>query len=465
MFQNINKKKAPFLKNIYTSSEFKDAQKDFEKRLGIYAYKHQLAYNAVDEGLQKMKEVIYKYYEKTLKSEKDLFLKTFVNSNVLNNNEDKDKLYQYMKSIVDSHIPDQISNDKIAKATGLDAPVNLQEKMTAFYNAAYFNDMDPNNNTFKGKNDKTGFTFRSIMQDIMSNNSDKAGQLVNTLNLSSSIINEKNKVDNPGFFKKLFGLNKNTDVYSDNYIIKNSKDKKDKSFFNIFKGNSLSEKRGFAMTSGISSTTAKLLNTYKWLGFNDDKLLNFRLALIGFLITKGNNSLYEILKASHMVGVCGQEDLTDAISMDSSEISPLSKDEILNHCGKIPPQNTYPRNLLPFDEYMCSRFIHENEDERNQDDDNSKKSIFSLDAPSVFPGGNNNDFNYLESIATSNYSMDSHLVMNRKLSLGSFLFNMNLKYNMTKYFYEYISDFCTEDQDDLNTNPITQLLKQKICAI
>lgn len=166
-----------------------------------------------------------------------------------------------------------------------------------------------------------------------------------------------------------------------------------------------------------------------------------------------------------MVGVCGQEDLTDAISMDSSEISPLSKDEILNHCGKIPPQNTYPRNLLPFDEYMCSRFIHENEDERNQDDDNSKKSIFSLDAPSVFPGGNNNDFNYLESIATSNYSMDSHLVMNRKLSLGSFLFNMNLKYNMTKYFYEYISDFCTENQDDLNTNPITQLLKQKICAI
>ena len=90
-------------------------------------------------------------------------------------------------------------------------------------------------------------------------------------------------------------------------------------------------KRGFQMINGTSGTTARMLTVYRALGFNNKKdCLDFRLALMGWMLPEEDHSLYEILKGSHVVNVFGDEDLTDAASMDES-VSPLSRFELRQH--------------------------------------------------------------------------------------------------------------------------------------
>lgn len=64
---------------------------------------------------------------------------------------------------------------------------------------------------------------------------------------------------------------------------------------------------------------------------------------MGWMMTSEDHSLYEIMKGSHLVGVKGQEDLTDAVSMYES-IDPLSEDEVRQNAGdegRLPHEVVY----------------------------------------------------------------------------------------------------------------------------
>ena len=115
----------------------------------------------------------------------------------------------------------------------------------------------------------------------------------------------------------------------------------------------LTHKKGMNLLTGISGTTARMLQSYKYLGFtSNEDLLNFRLALIGWMVLGEDHSLYEILMGSHMVDVKGDENLSDASTMDKS-VSPLSIDELRdNVCEKYDGKGLFPNEIC----YLEERF-------------------------------------------------------------------------------------------------------------
>lgn len=145
--------------------------------------------------------------------------------------------------------------------------------------------------------------------------------------------------------------------------------------------------------------------------FNRKDLLNFRLALIGFELSKENHkSLYEILSESRNAGVAGQEDLLNIVSMDASAISPLSKDEIKNYCYEIYTirngRNRTVYKLPPIDLTFLEKFSYIDHIDQNQSSFASSindylKCFDNNFSPAVY--------------AYVNQKMDSHYLINSYL--------------------------------------------------
>ncbi len=81
---------------------------------------------------------------------------------------------------------------------------------------------------------------------------------------------------------------------------------------------------GMLQTAGPSGTTLRMLGAYRLLGASKNDLLFFRLALIAWMVSSRDHSLYEILKGSHNAGVKGSEDLSEAANMYRT-IAPLEE--------------------------------------------------------------------------------------------------------------------------------------------
>lgn len=99
---------------------------------------------------------------------------------------------------------------------------------------------------------------------------------------------------------------------------------------------------GMLQTAGPSGTTLRMLGAYKLLGATKAELLHFRLALIAWMGSSRDHSLYEILVGSRNAGVSGKEDLTEAATMYQT-IDPLSLDEIREQSpeGRLPHETVY----------------------------------------------------------------------------------------------------------------------------
>ena len=105
------------------------------------------------------------------------------------------------------------------------------------------------------------------------------------------------------------------------------------------------DKHNVRIVNGISMTTARMLKTYKWLNLKSD-LKNFRLALMGWMLPTDDHSLWEIIIGSHNVGVKGEEDLTDIVSLDQT-VDPLKKYEIKKSvCEKVDGQSLFPHEIV-----------------------------------------------------------------------------------------------------------------------
>lgn len=105
------------------------------------------------------------------------------------------------------------------------------------------------------------------------------------------------------------------------------------------------DKHNVRIVNGISMTTARMLKTFKWLNLESD-LLNFRLALMGWMLPTDDHSLWEIIIGSHNVGVKGKEDLTDIVSLNQS-VDPLKEPELRNNvCEKIDGESMFPHEIV-----------------------------------------------------------------------------------------------------------------------
>lgn len=470
--KNLNKATV----SVYSDPDFKKAQQKFENKLGLYALNNPLAQKAVDEGIYKMKNTLYKYY---------LNDKPQANEN-------------YIVKFQKSPPPCSINE--------------LNDKINAFKRAA---GVDTCSNPFYNN-----FSFKSILQQIVSGDEDTASKIVDKLGVNSAyLMGIRENSNKQNFLEKMFHLKtKKANVFSNDFILANSEYKNNYFWSNFFRkkrfakyyqrqllpqipqnlnekrlvkyrqaqsfpqninsnvpynrndnyytdfetlntkgfmgllngSHALINKKGFRMISGVSGKTANLLNVFKCLGINDkNTLLAFRLALIGHFITKGESSLYEILEGSHLAGVKGKENLTDVISMDSSEISPLNKDEILEKCGVELKGQNKGKKALPFDEYLCNKFVFFNNNDFNNDD--NKFSLFADFDRYIFKNSDNpekKNLSYLEKIATTFYSTNGNLFMNRKLLLDSyapFIFKLNLKSFTKKYIFTSLMSYYTSD--------------------
>lgn len=85
--------------------------------------------------------------------------------------------------------------------------------------------------------------------------------------------------------------------------------------------------QGFRLIAGPSGTTMRTMAAYKMLGATPEELLAFRLALIGWMGSSQDHSLYEILYGSHLVGVKGKEDLSEAARMYMT-VDPLTVEQL-----------------------------------------------------------------------------------------------------------------------------------------
>lgn len=99
---------------------------------------------------------------------------------------------------------------------------------------------------------------------------------------------------------------------------------------------------GMVHVMGTSGTTLRMMAAFKFLGASKQELLNFRLALMAWMVTAEDHSIYEVLCGSHLMGVKGYENVDDAIEMYQT-IAPLSRDEIRNEYA---PDRRFPHETV-----------------------------------------------------------------------------------------------------------------------
>lgn len=87
---------------------------------------------------------------------------------------------------------------------------------------------------------------------------------------------------------------------------------------------------GLLQTAGVSGTALRMLGAYRLMGASPKELLDFRLALIAWMVSSHDHSLYEVMKGSHNAGVKGSENIEEAATMYTN-IDPLDAKLLREH--------------------------------------------------------------------------------------------------------------------------------------
>ena len=90
------------------------------------------------------------------------------------------------------------------------------------------------------------------------------------------------------------------------------------------------DRLGVEVIAGVSGTTTRMLSAFRWLSVPGVDPLDFRLALLGWMLTSRDHSLYEILRGAQFAGVSGGEDTGDAARMYMN-VAPLTQSELRDH--------------------------------------------------------------------------------------------------------------------------------------
>lgn len=104
------------------------------------------------------------------------------------------------------------------------------------------------------------------------------------------------------------------------------------------------------VVAGVSGTTTRMLTAFKWLS-TGASALDFRLAILGWMLPAWDHSLYEILRGSHLASVKGSDEgnLTDVVSMYMN-VPPLTTEELRTHVAHdklFPHEEIYLSQVEP----------------------------------------------------------------------------------------------------------------------
>jgi len=174
---------------------------------------------------------------------------------------------------------------------------------------------------------------------------------------------------------------------------------------------------GLLQTAGPSGTTLRMLGAYKLIGASKQELLYFRLALIAWMVTSKDHSLFEILKGSHNAGVKGYEDLSEAANMYKT-VDPIPEQEIRN---QLAPDKRYPHETI----YL--QMLNELRDKRKAQNPNPTARSGVLFKPSFVQGQVSDEEKYdamsydAQDLATNVYTTELYKLMNLSQKYGSFI--------------------------------------------
>lgn len=85
---------------------------------------------------------------------------------------------------------------------------------------------------------------------------------------------------------------------------------------------------GMPVVAGVSGTTTRMLSAFNWLNVPGVSPLDFRLAVMGWMLTSWDHSLYEILSGSRYAGVEGGTERIDNAPQMYQNIPPLTREEL-----------------------------------------------------------------------------------------------------------------------------------------
>lgn len=379
--------------DILQSSKWFTEAEAYENRLGTYTYHHPRSENALNAGIKKIHSVIKTYYDNP-ENYTDILRTAF---------------FKNEKTSAGQVGVDLDVDEMLAVLT----EGNHRERMTAFYNAAYFA-------AGYGKEPHEG--FKAILHDIVfSGDKEKAMELDlnqealeeqmsfyrDYSNLSgwmrsgAEFILSLSKKDKAYLFSKdiyaLGNLSLQSSAWDLKEIAESQKDRyerdeseKDKfrktpadytrmgaplserelayafpkgtkankesilpwlegiAYFNIKPGNSWYKKfhdeLRMPVVAGVSGTTTRMLTTYKFL--NPGKpLIDFRLAIMGWMLTSWDHSLYEILRGSHIAGLIpsGEKERLDDVIQMYMIVLPLLTPELRENVAK---NRMFPHELI-----------------------------------------------------------------------------------------------------------------------
>ncbi|NOY85385.1 MAG: DUF4157 domain-containing protein [Nitrospirae bacterium] len=389
------------------SKWFTEAEK-YEGRLGKYAYAHPKTSIAVRAGLGKMKQTLMKYYKNHYKTKLD----------------DKTILGAFFKDDKGSAGQVGINLDETKMLDVLDNG-NLRERMTAFYNGAYYAG-------YQGDNKPPGTGFKELLHELVFNDDkttievlglDKEKLAKQIKHFSGSIFSASSwmasiaKIVQPKLFvKDIFALG-NMTVQTDaqgavdlglsqkNRVPRSKKEQEKRKLTpkdweekgaklsrrelaNAFPGHfedgeedmdwadeiltedsllpwlsgnayyrikpddswygKIHDKMRMPVVAGISGTTTRMLSAFQWLN-TGTKTVDFRLAILGWMLSSWDHSLYEILRGSHLADVIPSSDIPDEAELIKDVIrmymtvAPLETKELRN---KVAVKKLFPHELI-----------------------------------------------------------------------------------------------------------------------
>ena len=302
---------------LYEDPDFAKLQEAYELQLGKYLYNHPKAKQGVQVALEKMAELFKRDYLKEYENDleklyREKFLQDKPNfSGAVGTNISRENLFALLEIDVPDDIKEQL-NKKFE--TG-----NLREKMMAFETASEKADLHFVNNEITN----------DIAQHINRSDREKEEQY--------KYLRDRDYQDKMGLERSQ--REKTYQIEHYNSLGEDAKDKSPITYGEMLykpdfgKCEPISNFMGKRLISGSSGHAMRLINTCKALGMKHDDIINFRLALIAYLIPEKNHSLYEILQGAQEVGLTGGENLSTAETMDKY-IGNLSEEELRKNVCK-----------------------------------------------------------------------------------------------------------------------------------
>lgn len=196
------------------------------------------------------------------------------------------------------------------------------------------------------------------------------------------------------------------------------------------------DRMGAPVVAGVSGTTTRMMSAFQWLNVGVDPL-DFRMAIMGWMLPSWDHSLYEIIRGGQISGVQGKENLAHAIDMYAN-IAPFTPDELRNRVCKdrmFPHEHVYmkmahqenqngPNFLEPGTENVKKALTRYDSLKNQADtfDPNAEPNSHSKEVNSMLEQGTTpievmKDFSPAHAVAISGYTGGMHAMLNAVMTL------------------------------------------------